>query len=391
MKILIIGGGFAGLAAARELSTISRHHSVTLLDRNDFTTMLPALPDLAGGKISASALKYPIRKLVPDSVEFKRAEISLIDPVKKEVLTQTGTLCYDYLITAYGSRTDFYGFDQNPDALYTLDSLNSAIRMQRDFRHYLKTSAQPGLVICGAGYTGLETAFSLRYLAEMSGCSGMSITMIEAGERILPFLSPWLHGYVTDLLRRRGITVMAGNSVSEFDGRCVTLKTGERIENAFVCWCAGTRRAIEISGSPESLKDGRLRTDAYLRVQGYPEVFAAGDAAAIEHNSSFLRKSVNFAIYSGKAVGRNLAATVTGGRMKPFVPIDAGWVIPLHETAVGRLFDRYEIRGRLGLRLHYAMCGLRSRSLRNGLKFIKTAVKLFERGGTWHLISKQGF
>jgi NADH dehydrogenase len=116
-----------------------------------------------------------------------------------------------------------------------------------------------------------------------------------------------------------------------------------------------------------------VKTD--LSLPNYPNVFAAGDAAAIEHNGQVLRKAVNFAFHGGRHAGRNLARRLRGRATRPFRPVDLGYVIPLHATSVGRLPLGIWIRGYLGIRLHSLMCGLRNYSFKGFAGCLKLALK----------------
>jgi len=126
----------------------------------------------------------------------------------------------------------------------------------------------------------------------------------------------------------------------------------------------------------ERLTDGRIKVSRDLQVPAHPEVFACGDAAAMEHRGGYLRKAVNFAFYSGLRAGKNAAAFLLEHKMKPFRPVDLGWVIPLVDDSVGRIMGGLPVWGRTGLRLHYFMCGYRNFSGRNMRAFIRMALRL---------------
>jgi NADH dehydrogenase FAD-containing subunit len=152
----------------------------------------------------------------------------------------------------------------------------------------------------------------------------------------------------------------------------------ERFEKAFFCWAAGSTFAgPEIRGKVSRLADGRLRVLPDLSLPGYPDVFAAGDAAAFEKRGEFLRKSVHFAWCQGQCAGRNLARRAAGRATRPFRPLDAGWIIPLHAESTGRLFGKIRTGGVTGLRLHYLMCGLRNSGAANIAGFARMALTLF--------------
>ncbi len=151
------------------------------------------------------------------------------------------------------------------------------------------------------------------------------------------------------------------------------------IDKAFFVWAGGTKFSIpEIRGNLKPLPDGRIIVNEYLQIPAHPEVFAAGDSAAVKDSSgNYIRKAVNFAWFGGKHAGKNISRLAGSKKLRPFKPVDPGWIIPLHEKAVGRLFGFIRAKGRLPLRLHYLLCGIRNYG-KNRLAFVKTAITLMK-------------
>lgn len=375
-KTVIIGAGFAGCHACRALARTGAE--VLLFDPNSRTVMIPALPDLAGGWIPEKMISRPLRELLPRNVEHVQAAVTAID-LDRRILTAGGRhVPFDHLLICGGSVTNFHGFDQHIESVYRLDSLESALRIRDDFQTYLRRTDTPHLVIAGGGYTGLELAASLRFrsMADRNPCR---VTVADPSDKILPFLSPAEHRRITRFLEESGIDVLHNTKATGFDGRTVQL--GDRkIHDAFFCWAAGSKRSIpDITGQFEQLPDGRLKVNPDLSLPGYPDVFAAGDSAAVIPADAPLRKAVNFAIYEGTRAGKNIAARMHGRSTRPFRPLDLGWIIPLHAQSTGKLFARLPIHGRPGLRVHYLMCGARNFSIANALGFTKISLRLFNR------------
>lgn len=374
-KTVIIGAGFAGRQACRALRGTDE---VLLLDPRSDTVMLPALPDLAGGWIDEHLLFQPLETLLPKNVRHIQASVQSIDLNTKKLLADGETIDFDQLLIAAGSVADFHGFDQHREKMYPLDSLESAQRIRDDFVPYLKRTTEPHVVMAGGGYTGLELATSLYFRAQAEGIK-CRVTVIDAGKEILPFLPESKQMIVQKFLERSGVRVLHETRVTDFDGENVT--AGDQyFENVFFCWTAGSTFAIpQINGDVECLPDGRIKVNSDLSVPRHPDVFVAGDAAAIEHNGQALRKAINFSWYAGKCAGKNIARQQSGKRTKAFRPFDAGWIIPLHGQSVGQLFSRIWVGGGLGLRMHYFMCGFRNYSLSNFAGFVKIAMNLFKK------------
>jgi NADH dehydrogenase len=375
-KTVIVGGGFAGRQACHALRKADTE--IVLYDPRSTTVMLPALPDLAGGWVDEKFLFQSLEKLLPKNVRHIQKAVSSIDLDAKTMVAGDETITFDKLLIAAGSVTDFHGFDQHRDRIYHLDSLESARRIRDDFGAYLLKRDQPHVVMAGGGYTGLELAMSLFYRARFAG-KPCRVTVIDPGKEILPFLPEEKRKTIQSFLARTGITVLPETRVTGFDGKNVT--AGDQIfEDVFFCWAGGSTFAVpELKGNIERLRDGRLKVNPDLSLPSYPDVFAAGDAAAVEQNGQFLRKAVNFSWYAGKCAGKNIARRLHGEQTKPFRPFDAGWVIPLHGDSVGQLFNRVWIKGKSGLRLHYFMCGFRNYSLSNFAGFARIAAKLFKK------------
>jgi NADH dehydrogenase len=248
------------------------------------------------------------------------------------------------------------------------------------------------VVIVGAGYTGLEVALALRDgfgpdRPAGQGTTPLRITVVEAGADILPMARERERRRVYEYLGARGIELKLGTTldgaVQSADGPGVRLSDGTEIPRALVCWSAGMR-AVGI-GLQEQLPhtgDGRIHTNEYLQAPGHPEVMIAGDAAALQRDGELVRRAVNFAYYSGRRAGRNLAAYLSNqasGSMKPFQPVDLGWIIPLGDASIGRLLGTIPVGGRFASRLHYIMSGFRHFGGGRAGEFYRTAVHLRRR------------
>jgi NADH:ubiquinone reductase (H+-translocating) len=373
-KTILIGGGFAGRQAARALRRSKAE--ILLFDPDEETVMIPALPDLAGGWLKESLLTCPLADILPQNVRHIPHAVTAIDLDAKTVTADGELFAFDQLLIAAGSVTDFHGFDRHLEKIHRLDSLESALRIRHDFHSYLQSTEKPHVVVSGGGYTGLELAMSLFFLAKANGrlCR---VTVVDPAPDILTFLPQDKQQRLKRFLESNGVTVLNGQKVTDYDGQTVT--AGEhRFDNAFFCWAGGSCFAVpEMKGSVDRLRDGRLKVNPDLSLPGYPDVFAAGDAAAFEQNGTVLRKAVNFAWYEGLRAGRNLCRRQKNKPTRPFKPFDAGWVIPLHGDSVGKILSLFWMTGKTGLRMHYFMCGFRNCGFANFAGFARIALHLF--------------
>ncbi|MFW5781907.1 MAG: FAD-dependent oxidoreductase [Candidatus Muiribacteriaceae bacterium] len=386
MKILVLGAGFAGIEAVKVMQDKldTGIHSLTLIDRNQYTQMLPAIPDVAGAWFDREHVITPIRDIVNEKVILVQDDIHNINFENRYLQSEKKKYHYDMLIIANGAQTNFYNLTPG-DHIYQMDSVEHAMRVREDFTKIITEQDDPVIVISGAGYTGLELAASLRTYAEKNR-KNPRIVMIERGGDILPFLPDDEREYIRQYLEEIDIEIIFDSFVKESTpGMCV-LKNGEHLDNSMLIWCAGTCSGISsFVGDVKRLNDGRFVVEDDLSLKNYPEVFAVGDAAGVEKDGNYLRKAVNFAFYGGKTAAQNLIAKMEDRQGRPFRPFDAGWVIPLHSVSVGRIFSNIRIKGVAGLRLHYFMSGFRNYSMSASKVFYKRAITLFGGQGLKNL------
>lgn len=361
-RTVILGAGFAGLQASRALRRAPTE--IVVVDPSPVATMLPALPDLAGGWVPERLVQRPLCELLPANATHLHAAASRIDLDAGAVHVAGQILPYDFLLIAAGSVPHFFGSPFPRDRIHPLGSLEDARRIRRDFDAYLQEAQRPRLLVAGTGYTGLELAMSLFFRARAAGKS-CGVTLVDPTPVLLPSLPERQRRNVLDFLSAQGAEIRLGVAVESFDGRNA-VAGGAIYENVFFCWAAGSTFAIpEIHGRVERLRDGRLKVAPDLALPNYSNVFAAGDSAAIERHGQILRKAVNFAYFGGRRAGRNIVRRLRGKPTRAFRPADLGWVVPFHETSVGRLPGGVWIKGRLGVRLHHLMCGVRNYSFAN--------------------------
>ena len=370
-QTFIIGGGFAGLRAVKGLARANT--DVTLIDPSPATTMLPALPDVAGGWVPERLARRSLGELLPSHVRHVQQSVSCIDLDAHAVVAGGEPLDYDHLLIAAGSAPDFQGAPFPRDRMHPLATLDDARRIRLDFNAYLQETAHPQVLVAGTGYTGLELAMSLHFRAEASG-KPCGVLLVDPSPILLPSLPEKRRQYVLDFLTERGVDVRLGVAVESFDGRDA-VAGGKTLAHVFFCWAAGSAFAVpKVIGNVERLRDGRLKVSPDLSLPNYPDVFAAGDSAAVIRHGQPLRKAVNFAFHGGLHAGRNLARRLRGKPTRPFRPADLGWVVPFRETSLGRLPFGLWVRGRLGVRLHHLMCGVRNYSFGNFAGFLKLAL-----------------
>ncbi|MDD2534691.1 MAG: FAD-dependent oxidoreductase [Eubacteriales bacterium] len=376
MVFAILGGGFAGLAAARELDKRlpkKPSYEIVLIDRHSYTTMLPSLPDVAGRRVEPDRVKEAITSQLPKRVRFIKEAVEYVDFSTRTIQMGDTELVYDQLIFAPGSRANFYNHSAQFQKNLKLDNLDDAIMIRDSFARALFNVEHLNVVISGGGFTGMEVASNLyRYAGFLE--RSCSIYVVDRNRTILPALGDKRSNYIMEQMSRLGFQFILDTEVSDYADQTVVLNTGEKIHDAFFVWCSGVKLAIPARGHQQQIRDDRIIVDSFLRIPEHPEVFVAGDAAAVKAGDTYLRRAVNFAAMSGKIAARNAVAALQGKNLKRFKPIDLGWVIPLYTTSVGEAFGM-KTQGRIGIPLHYLMCGIKNYNAKNISSYAGYAIK----------------
>lgn len=375
-SVTILGGGFAGLAAAGELAGRG-DVSVRLIDCRADSVFSPLLPDIVSARLRANRLAFPLadycRRM---SVEFIRSHVRSIDPSAGRVRTNAGACEADFLLNALGCETNYFGFDDARRHAPGLKSLTEAAAIRRRTVELLRRSdyEPANLVVVGGGYTGFETASHLAYLA--SRVSGLefrelgraaSVTVLEKADEVLRNVSPQTRRWSRRMLRGLGASVHTGTTVESFDGDSVRLTDGRTLANALVVWSAGVAPG-EVSGAlPASHGGRRLEVDEHLRVAGCERMFAAGDVAAATRpgENAPLRMGVQFSLAAGRLAARNILRAAAGRELLTFYPLDPGYLVPLAPGRAAGVVMGREFRGRFPYLLHYFMGTARSWGWRN--------------------------
>lgn len=359
-KVIILGGGFAGLAAARVLGR-RRYLAVTLIDRKATSDFLPLLPDMAGGHITPEAGAISLAEMgrrfgfefVPDSIEN-------LDPAANRADGRAASYAFDYAIIASGSQTAFYGNTSARECALALDDLRDARRLQAA----ADAASVRTVLVIGGGYTGVEIATQLRQRFLRQG-RRIPIALVERGPAILSALPGWMREYAIDNLARMDITVMPQCQVAEARPDRVVLSNGQSFESPLLVWAAG----VETPGYVRNLAvpktaQGRLEVDDCLRVD--ERVFSAGDTTAWSRDGiPPLRMSVQFALAQGGLAAENILRSIRGERLEAYRPLDLGYIVPMGNLgSCGSVLGR-DVRGLPASLLHYVMCAYRSWGLRN--------------------------
>lgn len=345
-RIVIIGGGFGGIALAKKLS--KQEVQVVLLDKNNYHTFQPLLYQVSTGGLEPDSIAYPLRKVLIgyDNFYFRLAEVNEVDPIKKNISTGIGNLKYDYLVVATGAETNFFGnaeIEKNAMAMKSIpQSLNLRSMILENFEQALLTDdyherdALMNFIIVGGGPTGVELAGALAEIKKGIlpkdypdlDTRRAQINILQGGDRLLDGFSDRASKKAEDFLEALGVQVWKGVRVTGYDGKTITTNTDVVFEAATVVWAAGVKGAI-IKGldSQEVLLGGnRIHVNEFNQVVQYPDIFAIGDIAcmATVENPRGHPMVAQPAMQQGRLLGENLISLIENRPMKPFRYRDKG-------------------------------------------------------------------
>tara|TARA_R110002033_G_scaffold48501_2_gene94787 strand:+ start:11203 stop:12537 length:1335 start_codon:yes stop_codon:yes gene_type:complete len=345
-RIIIIGGGFAGISLAKELS--KKEVQVLLLDKNNYHTFQPLLYQVSTGGLEPDSIAYPIRKILKDypNFFFRLANVKEINSEKKELITNIGAIDYDYLVLATGSETNFFGnteIEKNGMVMKSIpQSLNLRSLILENFEQALltddlhKRDALMNFVIVGGGPTGVELAGALAEIKKGIlpkdypdlDTRRAQINLVQSGDRILKEMSEKASKKAEDFLEELGVQVWKNTRVKTYDGKLVTTQTELSFESATLVWAAGVKgAAIKGLDAEELLMRGnRLKVNEFNQVIGRESVFAIGDVAGMESEEFPCGHPMMAqpAMQQGKNLGRNLVNLLEKKPMKPFIYKDKG-------------------------------------------------------------------
>lgn len=370
IKILIIGGGFAGISAAKKIYRLGLNLDVTLIDKKDTTDFLPLLPDCIGRGVNPVFLSYKIEN-ISRKLKFKfiKDEVISIDLDKRQVFTKTKVLDYDYLLICSGAETNFYGNENIKQNAFTLDSVNDVIKIL----NALRKNEFDNFIIGGGGYTGIEVATNLRiHLKKIR--SNNRIVIVERTPQILGTLPETIKNYVRENLKRLNIDVYLNSTIERIEEQKVYLSSNTTFNNAMVVWTVGVKTPDFVQNLKlEKNSQGRVKVDEYLRIND--NSFAAGDVSLFNYKENFLRMAVQFAINQGECAAYNIINSIKGKGLRAFEPYDLGYIIPMANNHSYGIVLGFNIKGYLPTFLHFVMCIYRSYGIKNKFGVIGNLIK----------------
>jgi NADH dehydrogenase len=385
LRVVILGGGFAGLEAAKALAKAPV--DVTLIDRQNHHCFQPLLYQVATAALTPADIAWPIRWVLSEQTTARvlMAEVEGIDLESREVRTGGGRFAYDILVVATGATHAYFGHDDWAAAAPGLKRIEDATDIRRRLllaferaelsEDEAERRALTTFVVIGGGPTGVEMAGSIADVARNAlpndfrkvDPAKARVLLIEAGPRLLPVFPERLSAYAERALARMGVEVLAGVSVTGVDARGVTTTTG-RIEAGAVIWAAGVQAspaAVWLGAAHD--RAGRVVVGPDLTLPGRPEVFVVGDTASVRDGDRVVPGLAPAAKQMGQYVGEMIAVRARGAPTPgPFAYRHQGDLATVGRKAAIVKLGRMELTGFLGwlfwgLVHVYFLIGLRNR------------------------------
>ncbi|HEV7850924.1 MAG TPA: NAD(P)/FAD-dependent oxidoreductase [Mycobacterium sp.] len=355
-SVVIVGSGFTGFECARRLSRQLRKHDaavdISIISPVDYMLYTPLLPDVAGGVVDARFVTVPLANTLHgvravrgrvDSVDLDGHTVTYTDPEQR-----SRNMSWDRLVVTPGSVTRLFdipglaeharGLKSTAEAVYLRDHLLEQLELANIDDDEARIQARRTVVVVGASYSGTELIVQLQALADTAAKqtgfdpAGMKFVLLDMAEQVMPEVGEKLGKGVQRVLHQRGIDVRLGLTLKEVHADHVVLSDETRIDTHTVAWVTGVTGAplIETLGLPT--ERGRLKVQANLQVPGHPDVFAAGDAAAVPdltQQGEITPPTAQHAIRQGKVLGRNVAASLGYGEAKDYRHRNMGLVVDL--------------------------------------------------------------
>ncbi|MEY3250051.1 MAG: hypothetical protein RLZZ27_159 [Actinomycetota bacterium] len=336
-KVVILGGGFGGLAAARALY---KDADVTVVDRHNYQTFLPLLYQVSTAGLAADHVAYPIRgALRKTSVKFRMASPINIDHRNKEVkLDSSETLKFDHLIVALGSVTADFGIPGVKEFALGMKSVSEALTIRAEIMRRFEDlcrfedDTKFSVTVIGGGPTGVEMAGAIAELIrgplksdQAQVAKNINVTLIEAGPRLLPPFAPSLSARTKKDLEKLGVKVLLNTAVKELAHRKIFLKDGTSLQSEVSIWAAGVKGADAMKDLNLPIEANRVAVEPTMQVKNYPYLWALGDIAGAKgKDGAPLPMVAPVAIQQGKFIAKQIKRISQNKKLEHFKYLDKG-------------------------------------------------------------------
>lgn len=347
-KIIIIGGGFAGLNFAKNLSNVA-DFDIVLVDKINYNFFPPLLYQVATGFLETSSISYPFRKMFSGSknIQFWLGELVEINAVENKIILNNGEISYNYLIIATGTTTNFFGMENVKNNAIPMKTLEDALNMRNILLQRMEAASTSKnreeqeellrIVIAGGGPTGVEISGMFaemsktiikREYPELSNFMNGKIYLVDGGDALLSPMSVQSQQDTLKAIQEIGVVVNLNTHVTDFDGKTISFTNGGTIKSRNLIWAAGVT-AMRFKGLPNEFygRGNRLIVDEFNKIKGTENIYAIGDTSFMDSDVNFLNghpQVAQVAMQQGKNLAKNLIYKKFGKPENPFSYQDKG-------------------------------------------------------------------
>jgi len=352
-KVVILGGGFGGLAAARALY---KSAEVTLVDRHNFQTFLPLLYQVSTAGLAADHVAYPIRgALRKTDIKFRMGSPISVDHKNNEVkLDSSEVLKFDHLIVALGSVTADFGIPGVNEHTLGMKTVHEALTIRAEIMRRFEDlcrfedDTKLSISVIGGGPTGVEMAGAIAELIrgplksdQADAAAHIQVSLIEAGPRLLPPFAPSLSERTKKDLEKLGVKVLLNTAVKAIEHRKIILKDDSVINSEITIWAAGVKGSDAMAQLSLPTNGNRVAVEPTMQVSNYPNIWALGDiAGALGKDGRPLPMVAPVAIQQGKFIAKQIARLVANKPLANFKYLDKGSM-----ATIGRNKAIVQVRG----------------------------------------------
>ena len=336
-KVVILGGGFGGLAAARSLY---KSAEVTVVDRHNFQTFLPLLYQVSTAGLAADHVAYPIRgALRKTNIKFRMGSPISVDHKNKEVkLDSSEVLQFDHLIVALGSVSADFGIPGVNEYALGMKTVHEALTIRAEIMRRFEDlcrfedETKLSISVIGGGPTGVEMAGAIAELIrgqlnsdQANAASHIQVSLIEAGPRLLPPFAPSLSERTKKDLEKLGVKVLLNTAVKAIEHRKIILKDDSVLNSEITIWAAGVKGSDAMAQLNLPTSGNRVAVEPTMQVKNYPNVWALGDiAGALGKDGRPLPMVAPVAIQQGKFIAKQIARLISNKPLTDFKYLDKG-------------------------------------------------------------------
>ena len=366
-RVVIAGAGFGGLTCARAL----KHAPVDILlvDRRNYHLFTPLLYQVASALLDPGEVARPVRELIRplDNADFRQADVTGADFKSRLLLTDRGSIPYDYLVLATGSQSEYFGNQSLARHAFGLKDLDEGLALRNRVLSQFEASrwvADAGrrrvmltFAVVGGGPTGVELAGSLSELIRLVlrkdyrdlDLGEVRVLLLEAADSLLAAFTPRLRESARKALEKKSVEVIFGARVEEVTATSIKLAGGREIAAGTIVWTAGVRASDIGSALGVSLgRQARIEVDPTLQVRGHPTVFVIGDLAGPVEDGAPLPMLIPVAMQQGRHVARTIADLVENGGASAFRYKDPGIMATIGRKSAVAQLGRVHLSGFLG-------------------------------------------